>query len=73
MGSLGSASIFTTKIILRSKFSSAGGLFLINTLEMACTKNGRLKMQVEFIGFKFRCFMNYQSTSCDNNYSTHNF
>jgi hypothetical protein len=39
MGSLGSASIFTTKIMLRSKFSSAGGLFLNeNTLEMACAQ-----------------------------------
>jgi hypothetical protein len=37
--SLGSASIFTTKIILRSKFSSAGG-FLKNTiLTMACAQN----------------------------------
>ena len=31
MGSLEYTSIFTTKVILKSRFSSAGGLFLKNT------------------------------------------
>jgi hypothetical protein len=36
---LGSASIFTTTIILKSKFSIAGGLLLKTTLNMACAQN----------------------------------
>ena len=36
---LGSASIFNTKIILKIKFSNAGGLFLKTTLETACAQN----------------------------------
>jgi hypothetical protein len=32
------ASIFTTKIILKSKFSSAEGLFLKTTQKMACAQ-----------------------------------
>jgi hypothetical protein len=38
MGSLWSASIFITKIILKGNFSAAGGLFLKTTLELACAQ-----------------------------------
>jgi hypothetical protein len=38
MGSLWSASIFITKIILKSKFSAAEGLFLKITLKMTCAQ-----------------------------------
>jgi hypothetical protein len=43
MGSLGSVNILDTKIILRSKFSSAKGLFLKATLKMACAQMEGLK------------------------------